>query len=102
MLSSEAEIRSFIDKDDVADVRVLGLFGDKHSIGRWCLLLNIYNGIIFPSLNHVKSNFSMNSCKQVVRQWANHMCSDVQRGRAEPIQRGPCHLSCAKSFFEVI
>ena len=38
MLSTEVEIKSFIETDDMADVRVLGLFSDEHSTGRFTVV----------------------------------------------------------------
>ena len=48
----------------------------------------IYNGIISPSLNRAKifNSFFDNLCHQVVpSSWANHTCSDLKGGGANPV-----------------
>ena len=41
MRSSETETKSFIEMEDNADVRVLGLFSDMHSTGRFTVVCHL-------------------------------------------------------------
>ena len=60
---------------------------------------------MFPSLNPAKtfsSQFPIKQGQQIVRQLANHVHHNVQRGGNEPIRNGPCQLFRTKINYDIM